>query len=119
MNFEYTHVRGPQFQAALASRSPIARRERVVRRAKSRPVRRDRIGSRSTGDVLSHDGSEPGVEVEVDVAVDEPRARVVRLEADRDIVGRAAPSRDGIAPDGVVIVVFGRVGAADHCEGVL
>ena len=69
--------------------------------------------------LLSEDNGEAGLEVEVDVAVEEPRARVVRLEADRDIVGRATPSRDGIAPDGVVEVVFRRVGAADDCEGVL
>ena len=109
----------PKARQHAASRSPVARRERVVRRAKSRPVRGNRVGSRSTGNVLRHDSSEPGVEVEVDVAVEEPRARVVRLEADRDIVGRAAPGRDGVAPDGVVVVVFRRVGAADDCEGVL
>ena len=109
----------PKARRHAAHCSPIVRRERVIRRAKSRPVRGDRVGSRSTGDVLGHDSSEPGVEVEVDVAVDKPRTGVIRLEADRDVVSRAAPGRDGIAPDRVVKVVFGRVGAADHCESVL
>ena len=119
MNIKYTYVRVPSTRQHAAHRSPIARRERVVRRAESRPVGGDRVGSRSTGNVFSHDSSEPGVEVEVDVAVDEPWAGIVRLEADRDIVSRAAPGGNGITPDGVIEVVLSRVGTADHCEGVL
>ena len=52
--------------------------------------------------------------------VDEPGAGVVRPEADRDVVvcgGRAR--RDGVAPDGITVVVRGRAGAAHHREDVL
>ena len=98
--------RVPKATQDAASRSPVTRRERVVRRTKSRPVRGDRVGSRSTGNVLGHDSSESGVEVEVDVAVEEPRPRVVRPETDRDVVVRRGRARrDDVAPDGVVVVV--------------
>ena len=71
-------------------------------------------------DILRHDDSEAGVEVEVDVAVEEPRARVVSLEADRDIVVRGGGSRgDDVAPDRVVVVVIGGTCAAYNSEGVL
>ena len=58
--------------------------------------------------------------MEVDVAVEEPRPGVVRLEADRDVVADGAvASRDGVTPDGVVVVVLSRAGAAYDCECVL
>ena len=53
------------------------------------------------------------------MAVEEPRARVVGREADRDVVVSAGPGRDSVAPDGVVVVVLGRAGAADYGKGVL
>ena len=97
----------------------LARRERVVLGAQSRPVRGDRIDSFSVADVLGEDDGETSIQVEVDMTVEEPRARVVRLEADRDVVVSAGPGRDSVAPDGVVVVVFGRAGAADYGKGVL
>ena len=86
--------RVPKATQDAASRSPVARRECIVSRAKSRPVRGDRVGSRSTGDVLGHDSSESGVEVEVDVAVEEPGARVVCLNA-RNLISLIRFMREG------------------------
>ena len=62
--------------------------------------------------------------MEVDVAVEEPRARVVRVEPDGDVVAWVGgvlreAGRDDIAPDGVIVVVFRRVSTADDSEGVL
>ncbi len=58
--------------------------------------------------------------MEVDVAVEEPRARVVSPETDRDVVivsGRARA--DDVAPDGIVVVVRAVAGAAYDSKGVL
>lgn len=40
---------------------------------------RNRVGRLDVGDVLSHDHGKAGLQVEVNVAVEEPRARVVSL----------------------------------------
>jgi hypothetical protein len=55
--------------------------------------------------------------VPIDVAVKEPRTRVVSLEPDRDIIIRAAETYD-VAYDGVVIVVRRVACAADDVEGM-
>ena len=51
----------------------------------------------------------------VDVAVEEPRARVVGEEPDRDVVAQVADAHD-VADDGVYKVVRGVAGAADYGE---
>ena len=54
------------------------------------------------------------------MAVEEPRAGVVSLEADRDVVTRCrGAGRHDVAPDGVVVVVDSGASAADNGEGVL
>ena len=94
--------------------------ERVIDGAELLPRRRDRIRDRGTTDGLSEDDGETSLEVEVDVAVEEPRARVVGLEADRNVVARGGGSRgDDVAPDRVVVVVVGGTCAAYNSEGVL
>ena len=98
----------------------IINRERVVRRAEVGPRLGHGVRCARVGRVLGQDDGEAGLEVEVDVAVEEPRARVVRLEADRHVVARRGRAgRDDVSPDGVVVVVDGRAGAADDGEGVL
>ena len=62
--------------------------------------------------------------MEVDVTVEEPRARVVRPEADRNVVARVSgvgreTSRDDVAPDGVVVIVLGGLSAANDGESML
>jgi len=55
--------------------------------------------------------------VPVNVTVEEPRARVVRLEPDRDIIASSSDAHN-VTDDGVIIVV-GRVArAADNVERV-
>ena len=76
-----------------------------------------RDGRRDVRGVLGHDDRKPGLEVEVDVAVEEPRAGVVRREADRDVVARRARA-DDVALRGVHVVVVGAAGGADDVEGV-
>ncbi len=70
--------------------------------------------------VLRENNREASFEVEVDVAVEEPWARVVRPEADGNVVVRVgrAGAHD-VAPDRVVVIVLGTVGAADDRKGVL
>ena len=76
------------------------------------------LGRVDVGDVLGHDDREAGGEVEVDVAVEEPRARVVRLEPDRDVVaGRARADHVTLRRVNVVVVAAAR--APDDPEGVL
>ena len=100
--------------------SLVVVRERVIDGAELLPRRRDRIRDRGATDGLGEDDGEASLEVEVDVAVEEPRAGVVGEEADRDVVTDGAVARrDGVAPDGVVVVVLGRTGAAYDCECVL
>ena len=53
----------------------------------------------------------------IDVAVKEPRPRVVGLEPDRDIIVRVAEA-DNVAHDGVVVVVRRASRAADDVEDV-
>ena len=53
----------------------------------------------------------------VNVTVEEPRARVVRLEPNRDIIARI-PDAHNVTDDGVIIVI-GRVArATDNVECV-
>jgi len=49
------------------------------------------------------------------VAVEEPRARVVREESDRDVITRLAHAHD-VADDGVIVVVVQVTSAADNME---
>ena len=56
--------------------------------------------------------------MEVDVAMEEPRARVVRREADRDVIPLSTGT-DGIALRRVVVIVVVASGTADDIEGVL
>ena len=54
------------------------------------------------------------------MAVEEPRARVVGPEADRNVVtGLGRARAHDIALDGVVVVVLGAACAAYNSEGVL
>jgi hypothetical protein len=53
----------------------------------------------------------------VNVAVEEPRARIVSEESDRDVIA-GAPDAHDIAFDGVVVVISRAAGAADDVEGV-
>ena len=54
------------------------------------------------------------------MAVEEPRARVVCLEADRDIVtGLGCAGADDVTPDRVVVVVDCAACAADDSEDML
>ena len=103
---------GPQTPLVLAIG------ELVVDRAELVPRERDLVRDLRVRDVLGHDDREPGVEVEVDVAVEEPRAGVVRLEPDRDVVARATCA-DGGAPDRVLEVVPVLACALDDREDVL
>ena len=50
--------------------------------------------------------------------MEEPRARVVRREANGDVVTRRT-SADGVTLDGVDVVVLGAAGRANNVEGVL
>ena len=68
--------------------------------------------------LLSKNDGEASLEVEVDVAVEEPRARVVRREANGDVVTRRT-SADGVTLDWVDVVVLGAAGRANNVEGVL
>ncbi len=55
----------------------------------------------------------------INVAVEEPRARIVSKESDRDIIAHArVPHAYDIADDGVVEVISLAAGAADDVEGV-
>ena len=55
--------------------------------------------------------------MEIDVAMEEPRARVVRREPNRNVIaGRAGA--DDIALRGVDVVVVGSAGGADNMEDV-
>ncbi len=53
----------------------------------------------------------------IDVAVEEPRARIISKESDRDIIARVPVAHD-IANHGIVIVISRVAGAADDVEGV-
>lgn len=58
--------------------------------------------------------------MEVNVAVKEPWARVVRLEADGNVVaGLGRAGANDVAPDGVVVVVDCAACAADDSEDML
>ena len=57
------------------------------------------------------------IQVPVNVAVEEPRAGVVREEADRDIVTGVADAHD-VPNHGIVEVVRGIASATEHVEGV-
>ena len=68
--------------------------------------------------VLAQYHRKASFQVEVNVTVEEPRARVVRREADRDVIPRSTGT-DGIALRRVVIIVVVASGTADDIEGVL
>jgi hypothetical protein len=57
-------------------------------------------------------------QVPVNMAVEEPRARIIRHEPDREVIGRVAAHARNVADDGVVIVVGRGSSAADHMEVV-
>jgi hypothetical protein len=52
------------------------------------------------------------------MAVEEPRARIVRHEPDREAIVRVAAHARNVADDGVNIVVGRGSSAADHMEVV-
>ncbi len=55
----------------------------------------------------------------INVAVEEPRARIISKESDRDIITRIrVPVAHDIANHGIVIVISRVAGAADDVEGV-
>ena len=58
--------------------SLVLRGKRIVRRAQLRPRMRHRVRNLRVRDILREHDRKARVEVEVDVAVEEPRARVVR-----------------------------------------
>ena len=104
----------------ITKKSELALGERVIDRAQVRPVLRDRVRDSHIRDVLGHDDRKAGVEVGLDVAVEEPRAGVVRLEPDRHVVVVILETRaDGVPEDGVLVVVLGAVRAANDRERVL
>ena len=51
----------------------------------------------------------------VDVAMQEPRARIVRSEAEGNVIGRTTDVHD-VSPDGVVVIVFSAAGHTDDIE---
>ena len=124
--------------AAVRLVAVAVRINRVVRRAEVLPsscgerrsglslddgVLKDKLTGRSVrvsdvGHVLAEDDGEASLEVEVDVAMEEPRARVVRREANGDVVTRRT-SADGVTLDWVDVVVLGAAGRANNVEGVL
>ena len=79
---------------------------------------RHRVRNLRVRDILREHDSKARVEVEVDVAVEEPRAGVVGGEADRDVVARRAGG-DDVALGRVDVVVLGAARAAHDVEGVL
>ena len=81
---------------------------------------RHRVGGLDVGDVLSHDDRKAEIEVPVDVAMEEPRSGVVRLEADGDVVTIDGRARAHDVAENRVVVVVGRTPcAADDGEDVL
>jgi len=78
--------------------------ERIVSGAKVFPLRIYVILLRHIRDILGEDDSKASAQVPVNVAVEEPRARVVSEEPDRDIVASVADAYD-VADDGVLKVV--------------
>ena len=77
-----------------------------------------RVVRRHISGILSKNDGEPGLEMEVDVAVEEPRAGVVGLEADGDVVASRAGG-DDVALGRVDVVVGVAAGAAHDPELVL
>ena len=77
--------------------------------------RGDRVDVR---DVLGHDDGKASLKMEVDVAVEEPRARVVSPEPDGDVVA-STPGVDDVALGRVDVVVVRHARAANDVEGVL
>ena len=75
-------------------------------------------GGRDLISLLSKDDGEAGLEMVVDVAVEEPRARVVGGEADGDVVAVITDAH-GVALGRVVVVVGRLASRADNIEGVL
>ena len=69
-------------------------------------------------DVLGEDNGEAGIEVIVDVAVEEPGTGVVGAEADGNVIAGGAGA-DDVALGGVDVVVSVAAGGADDPEFVL
>jgi len=78
--------------------------ERVINGAKLIPSRRRDVRRRSVRDILSKHNSEASVQMPIDVAMEEPRARIVRLEADCDIISSITNTHN-ISDNRVVEVV--------------
>ena len=83
----------------------------------NRLTRRDHV-LRYVRHIFGHDNGHPSFEMPVDVAVEEPRAGVVRREANGDVVTRRT-SADGVTLDRVDVVVLGAAGRANNVEGML
>ena len=67
---------------------------------------------------LGHDDREPGVQVEVDMAVKEPRSSIVRFETDSNVI-RSCSDIHNITTNGVHIVVGVTSSGANDIERVL
>ena len=98
----------------------VLRGKRVINRTQARPFVWHWVRLCDAGYLLGQGDGEASLEVEVDVAVEEPGTGIVRPEADRDVVVRGGcTGRDGVAPDGVAVVVRGRAGTSHHREDML
>lgn len=91
-------------------------RESIVDGAKLIPSSR-RIGSSDGRDVLGEDDREAHDQMPVNVAMHDPRARVVGGEANGDVVAGASQA-DDVALDGVDKVRSGLASCADNAEDV-
>jgi len=100
------------------SRSARRADKGVVSRAKVKPVGGRENMTRHLRHFLRHDNSETLFQVPVNMAVDEPWARIVRHEPDREVIRRAGAHARNVADDGVIIVVSRGSSAADHMEVV-
>jgi len=116
------HSLGPRNDARTTSedtekhRSQLARRQPVVRRAELSPLGgNDLFGG--VRDVFGEHDCQTNVQVEVDVAVEEPRSSIIGHESEGYVVARETGVND-VADNGVVVVVHGAAGAADDMEVV-
>lgn len=69
--------------------------------------------------IFRHHGRESCREMPVNVTVDEPRPRVIRLEPDDGRIVLELTKPDYVATNRILIVVLVGSGAADDREGVL
>jgi len=82
----------------------ITRVDGIISGAKVAPSLRNRVINSHVSDIFSHHHCETGIEMEINVAMEEPRAGIVGSETNSDIV-TAFTSVDHITNNGVVIVV--------------